>query len=219
SAAAGRLGRWSLLLRAADERPLVLDRTNYQEMDFLAELAGRQRLVGAGPGDRRFPFCGGWFLYLSYELAGQLERGLELPPAADGLPVALAQRCRSALLHDHQNDRFWLVAEEQKELDAALAEIHAAGAEPALSAAALPELALSADEGGDFVTAVARIRAYIRAGDVVQVNLARGWQARADAPIDPVSVYQALARANPAPFAALAKLPGGSVVSSSPERL
>jgi len=34
-----------------------------------------------------------------------------------------------------------------------------------------------------------------------------------------VDLYRALAAANPAPFAGLARLPGGTVISSSPERL
>ena len=66
---------------------------------------------------------------------------------------------------------------------------------------------------------VERIREYIRAGDVFQVNLSRGWEACGPTPIDPAALYAELARSNPAPFAALARLPGGTVVSSSPERL
>ncbi|RFF32197.1 aminodeoxychorismate synthase component I [Wenzhouxiangella sediminis] len=220
SASAGKLGRWSLLLRAADEKPLVLDPSELEAgSGFLDELADRQGRASVGQGDSRFPFCGGWFVYLGYELAGEVEPGLKLPPATDGLPVALAQRCRSAVLQDHLDDRCWVVAEDEAELAAALEEVASAGEGAVGPLAPLPDLALSADPGERFKSGVERIREYIRAGDVFQVNLSRGWEAVGRAPIDPAAIYRALAGANPAPFAALARLPGGTVVSSSPERL
>ncbi len=79
--------------------------------------------------------------------------------------------------------------------------------------------ALVSDPPEAFEKGVERILAYIKAGDVFQVNLSRRWQAKSHARIDPLSLYHSLRRANPAPFAGYAKLPGGSIVSSSPERL
>ncbi|NBB93286.1 MAG: aminodeoxychorismate synthase component I [Gammaproteobacteria bacterium] len=220
SASAGKLGRWSLLLRASDEPPLTLDRAAAGEAPgFLAQLERRVHESAVDGLDTRFPFRGGWFLYLGYELAAEIEPGLRLPPADDGLPVALARRCRSAFLHDHFEKRFWLVAEDDAELAAALHDIETA----AQQTDPLPELpkrlTLSADPGERFKDGVGRIRDYIRDGDVFQVNLSRGWEARSDQAVDPVALYASLAGTNPAPFAALARLPGGTVVSSSPERL
>jgi len=222
SASAGRLGRWSLLLRADDEPALVLDQAGEEGTSgFLDALAERQRETDTGPDadDPRLPFCGGWFVYLGYELAAEIEPGLRLPAARDGLPVAMARRCRSALLHDHLEKRFWIAAEDAAELASARAEVEALGqgGDPPLEPP--PELALSADLGERFKSGVERIREYIRAGDVFQVNLSRGWEARGKGAIDPASLYQSLAGSNPAPFAALARLPGGTIVSSSPERL
>lgn len=220
SASAGKLGRWSLLLRADDEPALVLDQTSGKGTPgFLDALAERQRAADPGPGNGGLPFCGGWFVYLGYELAAEIEPGLRLPAARDGLPVAMAKRCRSALLHDHLEKRSWIVAEDEEELARARSEIEAVGdaGDPPLEPP--PELALSADPGERFKSGVERIREYIRAGDVFQVNLSRGWEARCQDRIDSASVYQSLAGSNPAPFAALARLPGGTVVSSSPERL
>jgi anthranilate synthase component 1 len=220
SASAGQLGRWSMLLRASDEAPLVLDRIDPgSRTDFLNELARRQASADPGQTDTRFPFCGGWFVYLSYELAGEIEPGLHLPAADDGLPVALARRCRSAVLYDHREGRAWLVAEDDAELRKAMASIEAA-AECRLPPLASPsDLTLNADPGERFKSGVERIRKYVRDGDVFQVNLSRGWEAHGDDAIDPAAVYHSLAGSNPAPFAALARLPGGTVVSSSPERL
>jgi anthranilate synthase component I len=222
SAPAGRLGRWSLLLRATDETPIVLAQLHASGPDsggFLDRLGAAIADVPPQRADRRFPFSGGWFIYLGYELAGEIEPRLELPAADDGLPVALARRCRAALLFDHRDAKSWLVAEDAGEYDRALDELNQAGAAALPDEPAVETLDLSADAGEHFRTGVERIREYIRAGDVFQVNLSRGWEARGERAIDPVALYRALARTNPAPFAALAKLPGGTVVSSSPERL
>ena len=47
------------------------------------------------------PFRGGWFLYLGYELAGQLEPTLNLPSTALPLPIAMAVRIPAAVIIDH----------------------------------------------------------------------------------------------------------------------
>ena len=50
SASAGKLGRWSMLLRAADEAPLVLDDNRGEGAPtFLDELARRQAEAGRAP--------------------------------------------------------------------------------------------------------------------------------------------------------------------------
>src|SRR5262249_59645256 len=62
--------------------------------------------------------------------------------------------------------------------------------------------------------AVRRILAYIRAGDVYQVNLARRLRAEVRAPGDAVALYARLA---PAPFCAVLETDGLTLVSNSPE--
>ena len=97
----------------------------------------------------------------------------------------------------------------------------ARAAQPATGDTGWPTLlACSEDPGETYTAAVARALDYIRAGDVFQVNLSRGWQARFDAPLAPAALYARLRRANPAPFAGLFDLgEAGAVVSASPERL
>jgi anthranilate synthase component I len=66
---------------------------------------------------------------------------------------------------------------------------------------------------------VARIQDYIRAGDVFQVNLSRGWQGEFAANAVPASLLARLMQKNPAPFSALLQMEDWAIVSSSPERL
>ena len=51
------------------------------------------------------PFSGGWFVYLGYELAAEIEATLRLPMhsrASGDLPIAAAVRCPAAIIRDYQ---------------------------------------------------------------------------------------------------------------------
>jgi hypothetical protein len=47
------------------------------------------------------PFAGGWFLYLGYEMAAEVEPKLTLPRNPTGLPDAIAHRCPAAVVIRH----------------------------------------------------------------------------------------------------------------------
>jgi anthranilate synthase component I len=70
-----------------------------------------------------------------------------------------------------------------------------------------------------FVNAVTRIREYIRAGDVFQVNLSRRWDATLGQDLSAAALYQRLRHINPAPFSGLLQWQDTALLSSSPERL
>lgn len=165
------------------------------------------------------PFQGGWFLYLGYELAAQIEPVLRLPAATDGLPVALAVRCPAGVVHDRLLNRSLLVAEAGHEglLEQMSVDI---SAEACPSRHKLPVKArIHEDPPDSFIDSVRRIRDYIRAGDVFQTNLSRGWRIELEDNPGPASLYGQLRRANPAPFSGLMQWEGISLLSSSPERL
>jgi anthranilate synthase component 1 len=236
SAAGGPLDRYSLLLRSSE------DRLELRADGSLALPEGRERGPGlAGTdrggdgflehldrwyrrlahGDQRspdVPFAGGWFLYLGYELAGEIEPRLDLPPAGDGLPVALAVRCEGAVLIRHGSpDTALLVAETEalmKRMLSELADIDQDG-----SAALTVIDGLEADAATEFEERVHRIKEYLLAGDVFQVNLSRGWRGHFSPDVDPVRLYRGLRGANPAPFGGFMLLGDRAVLSSSPERL
>ena len=166
----------------------------------------------------RWPFTGGWFLYLGYELAGEIEASLEL--RADPLmPVAFAARCDAALILEHASGNCYLIAEDESSVNSRsiLDDLQSAGLAPAISAPG-SQLEVAEEAADDFLDAVVRAKEYIAAGDIYQANLSRGWSATCES-ADPNDVYRALCKANPGPFAGLIHWDGVSVVSSSPERL
>jgi para-aminobenzoate synthetase component 1 len=75
------------------------------------------------------------------------------------------------------------------------------------------------DDAGDLhIARVEKIRDYLAAGDVYQVNLARRLVAHIEAPGDALALYEALAEVAPAPYGALIEADGITIVSGSPER-
>ncbi|KLI98172.1 aminodeoxychorismate synthase component I [Luteimonas sp. FCS-9] len=217
--------RWDLLL-ATDGTTLRLgDDGATRDADgraldgaFLDLLDARWRAARVDRDEPRWPFRGGWALYLGYELAAQVEPVLDLPAAPGGLPVAMAWRCPAAVLRDHATGEVVAVAEPGHEflLDA-LAE--AAAAVPAALPAWRGPVALDEDAPARFVDGVRRVLDYLAAGDVFQANLSRGWRATFDGPLDPAALYARLREHNPAPFAGLLQGAGWAVASASPERL
>jgi anthranilate synthase component 1 len=164
------------------------------------------------------PFRGGWLLALSYELGGLLEPSAGMAEDPEDFPLAWSQRIPAAILIDRQNNQAWLMAEagQTNLLQEMQADLRAA---PPLSETSLPEMQLEEEPGQTFLDGVARIKSYIREGDVFQVNLSRGWRADFSEPLSPSLLFRKLNRANPAPFSALADMGNWSIVSSSPERL
>ncbi len=165
------------------------------------------------------PFTGGWFIYCGYELAQQIEPRLQLPMVQSPTIVATAVRIPAAIIIDHQQGVAFALAESDHAgvLDTLVGDYHA-----------LPELVDEAevqfehcieDEAEPYLQQVARIRQYIVDGDVFQANLSRGWRMQVSTALHDAEIFRALARTNPASFAALARFDDFSIISSSPERL
>ena len=221
------LSRWDMLL-AADGETLRLGADGITRdgngdaagASFFDALDARWRRMRVPREEPRWPFRGGWALFLGYELAMQVEPVLRLPPAEGGLPVAIARRCPAAVLRDHASGECIAVVESGHAgmIDGLGSDAAAASALPALPEWQ-PPAALEEDAPEAFTDGVARILDYLAAGDVFQANLSRGWRARFDAPLDPARLYARLREANPAPFAGLFAGNGWAVASASPERL
>ena len=187
---------------------------------FLAALDDWWRSVAREGPVPELPFYGGWFVYLGYELAAEIEPVLDL--SADRLlPTAFAVRCPAAIIHDHAERQSWLVTETDAAIDIeqVMNDIRE-GVPRAPTAAACIRAGTTREEDEErFLEAVTRAKAYIAAGDIYQANLSRGWCTEFAEPPDPAQLYAALSSANPAPFAGLARWRGAAIISSSPERL
>lgn len=163
------------------------------------------------------PFTGGWLVFFAYELGGLLESTVGITPATDKLPLAWLARIPIALLQQPGGRCLLMVEEAFIHLcDAVLQDIRDAH----FSSLTLPAMRSLDEEAPDqFLRGVATIQEYIRAGDVFQVNLSRGWRVQFAEPVDPAALFSSLMKINPAPFSALLQMDEYAVVSSSPERL
>jgi anthranilate synthase component I len=224
SAAAGTAqGRADLLLGWPEES-LVLDRQGRlsgpgatADHDFLAALDRWWRQARSAETDSWPLAAGGWFLYLGYELAGQVEPVLRLD-APRALPIAFAVKAGAAIVRDRVTGECRVMAREPAMLRAVQADIAAASTLPAPHWPGIDGAPLE-EPPERFLDATRRAREYIIAGDIFQANLSREWRVQLPRGADAAALYARLRRSNPGPFAGLARWKEHAVLSSSPERL
>ena len=233
STAQGPLGSFSLLLFAGEEFLVLSPETGLEGPGvgntFFERLNSwyQQEHQPRPPDDlERFPFVGGWFIYLGYEAVGQIEPTLDLPANTSGLPDALAHRCTGAvvIIHhetDTSRDQAFIVAESDLILNRM--QHHLRSYVPLHTVPTLPRPTgldlLNEEDPQLFIESVGRIHDYLLAGDVFQVNVSRLWSGRLNQDVDSSELYQSLRNSNPAPFAGLMRWQDCVMLSSSPERL
>lgn len=191
---------------------------NIAEFDFLDKL--QTQVDKMLPLQSELPFSGGWFVYLSYELIGQIEQVVkEKLHFGNDQAIAIAVQIPTAIITDHLTQKTYLLDQfgDQNRLNQVLADIEQ------LNNIAITKPIFQGDLSSEaelkFTDGVGRCHNYIRAGDVFQVNLSRQWQYQLTRPVSAIQIYRALKTTNPAPFSALAQFEGFSIISSSPERL
>ena len=223
STATGPLGRYSILLRAGQDFLCLDEQGSLTGPGSACSFLGRlkqwyKRDSKVFSEENRWPFIGGWFVYLAYELAGEIEPVLDLPPPGDGLPVALAVRCEAAVIIEHgEEETAHLVAERADILREMQDEI--SGARSPVSSEPAAGINMKPEPDHQYTDAVKRIQDYLASGDVFQVNLSRSWTGAFEVEGDAIGIYRRLRRSNPAPFAGLMNWEGRALMSSSPERL
>jgi para-aminobenzoate synthetase component 1 len=196
-----------------DERGRAVDRFSGDPLEaaqrFLAEhgctLSPRARRAGDPPDVRVIGYFG-------YDLARVIEQLPGGPPLGADVP-------------DMWLGAYDAVARWRDGSDCAVAGTGRAALEGILASgprtAGIPPSfgpLVADDDGSHHIARVERIRDYLAAGDVYQVNLARRHVARITSPGDALALYQALVAAAPAPYGALIEADGVTVVSGSPER-
>ena len=203
--------RYSILFAFPGEN-IVLN--NASDFDFLNKLESKYKSNNAYSD---LPFCGGWFVYLSYELIGQIENTLSANLHNSDLPIAYAVKIPTAIIIDHQLDKTYIVDEsdDDSRINLILDDIKLINPIPLNPL----EGSLSEENQEKFISGVQSSLKYIIAGDVFQVNLSREWQYKLNNHVDSAAIYKSLKKANPAPFSALIHYQDFSIISSSPERL
>jgi anthranilate synthase component 1 len=192
-------------------------------LDFLATLDqwwSAEQIPAGDPGPS--PFRGGWFVFLAYELAQQIETRLSLR-ADPTHPVAKAVRVPAAVVRNRHGGEVFALAEEGS---AALLQIiesdvrRLSTRDPVTQPHGIIRPgSIIEDAPKEYLAAVERAQRYIEAGEIYQANISRQWRGELSAGTAAAAVYERLRRTNPAPFAGLAVFDGIAVVSSSPERL
>ena len=231
--ACGGLGAWSfigfdpfLVFRAkGGATTLVRDgAAEARNGDPLAELRSvlGQHRAGSVPG---LPFSGGAVGCLSYELCKPCGRIPRTHPDEEAIPDAEFGFYDGVLALDHGSGRTLIVANPVGERDAArivrdmraiVGESLARRPESGSSPVPAWRRPLSNFTKEQYFAAVGRIREYIAAGDVYQVNLTQRFEA--PMPCGPYELYRRLRRRSPAPFGSYLNLGSLQVVGSSPER-
>lgn len=219
-------GGWDILFAFPQQTVLHVANPLPDSSAFLAELDAAWHSAAAACGHDpaqaagwQLPFRGGWFVYLGYELLHELEPSVpRRHHGAVDFPLGCVARIPAAVLVNTAARRTFLLAEANHAmlLDTLEADLsrtpQARWIQPQVEGLAEEDPAL-------FLAGVRRIKDYIRAGDVFQVNLARAWQARLRPGAGAADLYARLCARNPAPFAGIADFGGHQIISSSPERL
>lgn len=174
------------------------------------------------------PFQGGIAGLFGYDIGRTLEAIPEIAKADIAIPdIAVGLYC-NALVIDHKRQRVIAIHPTDTEISPseywgmpeAIPEV-TANATPETKSTRLGNFRLhtpwqSNMSAAEYTQRINRIHEYLRAGDCYQINLAQRFTA--DFTGDPWQAYLALRRANQAPFSAWLNVPGGVVLSLSPER-
>ncbi|OAM88359.1 hypothetical protein AW736_19545 [Termitidicoccus mucosus] len=178
------------------------------------------------------PFTGGAVGYIGYECGARLERVRPAAPGTAALPELAFAFYDGVIVHDHATGETHLAALPLPRAGGATADEILGRLRDAVAAAAptapsdetpLPHPAPASAPVSNFsrdayLSAIARIKDYIAAGDVYQVNLAQRFTAPLAPGDTPAALHLRLRARSPAPFAAYLDFGDHQIVSSSPER-
>lgn len=195
----------------------------------LRRLLRSERIIA---NERVTGFSGGYVGYFSYDMARCIERLPDLTTANPKYPDCQLVLVEAFCEIDHVDRVLRIIASRRcgddslatyaltcADIEALRDAINHTGDSEAPHVTGTPALghAQASVTRAEFEEMVRRAMAYIRAGDVFQVNLSL----RFDAPFagDPLALYDRLRVINPAPFMALLELDDVAIVSASPELL
>jgi para-aminobenzoate synthetase component 1 len=219
------LDPWLSLRGRLSESTVVIDGATHEvahpALDVLETIMACCRLTGMSDSE---PVVAGLFGYLAYDLKDNLEALPRTSVDDLGLPHLCLFAPSLIVVQDKINAKTTVHApvrrdRDEREAAAAIDAFRRALQKPrrppgAFSSAGSPLQANISRH--DYVAAVQRIRDYIAAGDVYQVNLSQRFEMGFEG--DGYSLFHTLYRMNPAPFFAYVNAGDHQIVSTSPER-
>lgn len=201
--------------------------THNNPFAFLRSLLQRYRLP---PRESPLPFNGGAVGYFAYDLGRYIERLPSLAKNDLPLPECYLAFYNTVVGIDHAQKRVYIAATGLPEEDAGRARQRALGdlkeMASRLTRARATRIIPAVNKNikqiksnftkDGYCRVIERALEYIAAGDIYQVNLSQRLETTLE--FSPWQLYLRLRQINPAPFAAFLPLPGGAIVSASPER-
>lgn len=227
------LGRYSIV--AADPFGLFrIDqgRASFNGEDFSeAPLEALRALLKRYPvsSSATLPFVTGAIGFFAYELGHRLELVAGRPQSDDGMADAMLGFYDCAFVHDHRDNRSYVIASgypeqddstRRKRADARIAELMLMleTPRPNLSDAPVKKEWTSNFTRATYEAAVQTVIDRILNGDLFQANLAQRFEAEWNVGASSLAFYRHLRNLSPAPFGSFLDFGDVVVASNSPER-
>ena len=171
--------------------------------------------------NKKIPFCGGWFVYLGYELAQEIEPRLSIPKSPFKLPTAFASRVNTAIIYDHVDNEIFITSDDKESFYEFIKDIENDLSKILSYSKKLSGTIKILTKGSEHEhqEQVRKCIDYIFQGEIFQANLSRLWKFEIDKKISEIEIYRQLRSKNPSPFAGLINYKDSNIICSSPERL
>lgn len=167
------------------------------------------------------PVASGLFGYLSYDLKDAVEALPRTTLDRRRLPQLWLVAPRALLVEDRRTEEavLWVTGPDEEAIEETVRTVRARLAGPLPAPGSFgggPAGFVSNFDKPGYMAAIEGIKAYIRAGDIYQVNMSQRFEG--DFTGDSYALFRALFADNPAPFFAYVQAGTHQIVSTSPER-
>jgi len=228
SAKGNVLCRYDILF-SFPQKQIILNFEDIKKKNFLKELDKEWGKNKQKPkkDESAFPFSGGWFVYLGYELVSQIENKIISHKHRYNFPIAFASRIPAAIIKDNFNNETFIICEEkykglikkiEMDIKTLLEKKKFLLKEKKIKNKILID-SLTEELPNNHIKNINKILKYIKAGDVFQVNLSREWYGKINNKYSAWDIFSKLKKTNPSPFSGLVIYKNKAIISSSPERL
>ena len=228
SAKGNLLCRYDILF-SFPQKQIILEYKHLKKKNFLKDFDAewKKEKKKEIKNKTNFPFFGGWFLYLGYELVSQIETKINSNKHRYNFPVAFATRIPAAIIKDNFNNETFIICENkyknlinliEKDIKLLQNKKKFLLKEKRIKNKIILN-SLKEDSPKKHIKNINKILKYIKSGDVFQVNLSREWHGKIKKSYTASDIFSKLKNTNPSPFAGLVTFKDKAIISSSPERL